>query len=83
MAHLYSPGSAYVGRAVLSGLQQKGAIELVDLHDFMMQQSGQECSYYMDARHVSKLGQQALTRELMPRLESFWSRLDERGQNRQ
>ncbi len=70
--HLYSPNALYVANKVLGELDRKGVIDLVDLNGLIEQQDEQECSYFMDARHLNNQGKQVLTQAVLPELEKFW-----------
>jgi len=82
MEYSYPPNAAHVAQEVLSGLQRKGVIELVDLHELIMEQPAPECSFYMDARHLNGRGKDRLTMTLLPYLETFWAQMDANGANR-
>jgi len=75
MQYAYPPNASYVAHEVLTNLQRENVIELVDLRGLIMEEPDPECGFYMDARHLNRLGKERLTMALLPYLETFWAEL--------
>jgi hypothetical protein len=73
--HLYAPNAMFVINEIVSQLQNKGVVDVVDLHELIVKQDEPECGFYLDALHMNVSGKQVLTQALLPSLNLFWNDL--------
>ena len=73
---LYGRNASWLSNRLLDTLRNDGQVEVLDLRTLIVEQDNAECSYYMDAKHLNKSGNEVLTQALLPALESFWSQLE-------
>lgn len=73
--HISKTGAAYVEQQILQAAQTSANIDVLDVREVIVAGQEQECSYYMDHRHLNQRGKDALTKTVLPELEKFWAKL--------